>query len=139
MWFGWAWCLRGAAALETRELVHAVERRGLVAFGQRRVIESRLANIVDLAIKNQHALPDVQQLRRAFAENVNAQQLARLAMEDELEASGGVAADLAPRDFAIVGQADFVRNVLFGELFLRLADERNFGAGVNPVGVVGRI
>src|SRR5260370_40078689 len=99
MWFGWAWCLRGAAALETRELVHAVERRGLVAFGQRRVIENRFDKIVDLAIENQHGLPDVQQLRRAFADDVDAQQLARLAMEDQLEPSGGVAGNLTAREF----------------------------------------
>ena len=62
----------------------------------------------------------------------------RFAMEDELQPSGGVAANLAAGDFAIVGHADLVRHILVGELFLGFADERNLGDGVNAVRINGR-
>src|SRR5436190_1763668 len=129
MWWDSAW---SSPELKTRELIHAVKRRSLVAFGQRRIVENRVDEIVDFAFENQHGLPDVQQLGRAFANDVHAQDLAGFTMEDELEASGGVATNLPTRDFAIVRHADFVGNVLSGKLFFGLADERDFGDGVNP-------
>src|ERR1700759_3323716 len=56
-------------------------------------------------------------------------------MEEELEAAFGVAADLAPGDFAVVGDADFVGNVGFGELLFGFADEGNLRNGVDAVGI----
>src|SRR5579863_9640464 len=70
---------------------------------------------------------------------MDSQNFAGFPMEDELQAAGSVAADLAARDFAIVRHSDFVRNILVGELFLGLADERNLRDRVDPVGIIGRI
>src|SRR5437899_1442208 len=52
------------------QLIDAVERRLLVALGQRRVIEHRVDEVVDRSLEDHHRLPDVQQLRRAFADDV---------------------------------------------------------------------
>ena len=57
------------------------------------------------------------------------------AVEDELEPAGGVAADLAAGDLAVVSDADLVGDVLVGELLLGLADEADLGDGVDAVGV----
>ena len=40
--------------------------------------------------------------------------LARVAVEDELQAASGVAANLATRGFAVESHADFVRHVFVG-------------------------
>src|SRR5580704_19590138 len=50
--------LRGIFSLKPRELVNPVERGGFVAFGQRRVVEHRIDEIVDLAAQRQNRLPD---------------------------------------------------------------------------------
>ena len=56
-------------------------------------------------------------------------------MEDQLQAAGGVAANLAARDLAIVGHAHFVGHVFVGELLFGLADEADLRDGVNAVGI----
>ena len=71
----------------------------------------------------------------AFADDVHAEHLARVAMEDELESARGVAANLAAGDLAIVGHADLVGHVLVGQLLLGLADEADLGNGVDAVGI----
>ena len=70
----------------------------------------------------------------AFADDVHAQQLARFAVEQQLEHAGVVAGDLAAGDFAEAGHADFVRHSLFGELLFVLADHRDFGNREQAVG-----
>ena len=55
-------------------------------------------------------------------------------MEHNLQAAGSVAANLAARDLAIVGDADLIRYVLIRELLFRFADERNLWNGVDAVG-----
>ena len=60
-------------------------------------------------------------------------------MENDLETAGGVAADLAARDLAIIRDADFVGHVFVGELLFGFADKRNFGDGVNSVRISRRI
>ncbi len=71
----------------------------------------------------------------AFADDVHAENLARVAMEDELQAAGGVAANLAARGLAIVGHADFVGHVFVGQLLFGFADEADLGNGVDAVGI----
>ena len=80
-------------------------------------------------------LADVDQLGGALADDVHAEHLAGVAMEDELEAAGGVAANLAAGDLAVVGHADFVGHVFVGQLLLGLADEADLGNGVDAVGI----
>ena len=83
--------------------------------------------------QDHHGLADVQQLGGAVADDVDPQDLAGLAVKNQLEASGGIAADLAAGDLAIIRHADFIGNVFVGELLLGLADEGDFGNGVDPV------
>ena len=117
------------------QAAETVERRGLVALGERRVVEDGVHEVVHRAAERHDRLADVQQLAGALADDVHAEDLARLAVEDQLEAAGGVAANLAAGDFAVVGQADFVGHVLVGQLLLGLADERDFRDGVDAVGI----
>ena len=56
-------------------------------------------------------------------------------MEDELETAGGIAANLASRNLAIVSHAHFIRDVLIGQLFLGFANEADLGDGVDAVGI----
>src|SRR5215469_1657115 len=112
-----------------------VEGRRLVALRQRWIVEDRGDEVVHGSIERHDGLPDVDQLACAFADDVDAEHLAGVAMEDELEAAGGIAADLAARYFAVVGHADFVGHVLVGQLLFCFADEADFGNGVDAVGI----
>ena len=53
-----------------------VERRDLVALGERRIVEGVLDEIVDGAAEVQHRLADVDQLGRALADDVSAEKFA---------------------------------------------------------------
>lgn len=56
---------------EPQQFIHAVESRGLVAFGKRRVVEHRLDEVIDGTAETEHRLSDVQQLARALADDVD--------------------------------------------------------------------
>src|SRR6266542_2561023 len=72
------------------ELVGGVERGDLVALGERRVVEDRLQEVVDPAPQPEHRLPDVDQLRRAGADGVDAQEPPILPVKEHLEQAGVV-------------------------------------------------
>ncbi len=117
------------------EAAEAIESGHFVALGQCRIVEDGVDEVVDCAAEGHDGLADVNQLGGAFADDVHAEDLAGVAVEDELESSGGVAANLASSNFAIVGHADFVGNVFAGQLFLSLSYEADLGNGVNAVGI----
>ena len=56
----------------SRHLIHPIQRRHLVRLGERRIVEHRVAEIVDRPAHRQHRLPDVNDLRRALAHHVHA-------------------------------------------------------------------
>src|ERR1044072_3322828 len=87
---------------EARELVDAVEGGSLVALGERRVVEDRVDEVVNRALQDHHGLADVQNLGRALADDVDAEDFARLAVENNLQPARRVAANLAARDLAVV-------------------------------------
>src|SRR6185437_15796641 len=64
---------------EPHQLVDAVERRLFVTLGQRWIVKHGLDEVVHRALQNQHRLPDVQQLRFAFADAMSTENLPRLA------------------------------------------------------------
>src|SRR5580658_203186 len=125
--------------LPLRQFVETVESRGLIALGQRRVIENGIDEIFHGAAQNHNCLADVKQLRRPLADHVYPQHLLGLTMKAYLQTSRGVAANLAARDLAIVRHTHFVGNVLIGELLFGFPDERDFGDGINAVRITGRV
>src|SRR5216683_915479 len=121
------------------QFVQAVEGGGFIAFRQRRVVEDGVGEIFHRALKGENGLADVQQLGRAFSHDVYPEQFFRVGLKNQLEAAGGVAANLAARDFAEKRDAHFVGNTFFRELFFGFADEGNFRDGVNAVGIIRAI
>ena len=117
------------------EAADAVEGGDLVALGEGGVVEDGVDEVLDGAAEGHDGLADVDEFCGAFADDVDAEDLAGVAVEDELEAAGGVAADLASGGFAVVAHADFVGDILVGELLFGFADEADFGDGVDAVGV----
>ena len=81
----------------------------------------------------------MQQFARALADNVDSDQRMCLSVEDQLQPSGGVAANLPACDLAIVGYAHLVGNVLFRKLFLGLADKADLRNRVDAVGIEARV
>src|SRR4051812_42966682 len=81
-------------SLQPRQLVQPVERRRLVALGQRRVVEHRIDEVVDRSAERHHGLTDVNQFGRALADDVHAQHRLGLTVENHLQSSRGVAPDL---------------------------------------------
>src|SRR5260370_1644843 len=119
-----------------RQFGAPLEPRGLVALRQRRIIENRVHKIFHCAFQREHRLPDVQQFRSAFADDVHAEQFLGRGIEQQLQSSRGVAANLAARNFAEIRHADFVRNAFVRELLFGFSDEGNLGNGVNPIRVI---
>ena len=113
----------------------AIEGRHLVALRQRRIVEDRIDEIVHRAAQRHDGLADVDQFAGAFADNVDAQHLARVTVKDQFEPTGRVAADLPARCLAVVGHAHFIRNILVGQLLLGLANKADLGDRVDAVGV----
>src|SRR5579863_8143369 len=112
-----------------------VKRRGLVALREGWVVENGVDKIIDGAAEDHHRLAYVHQFARAFAYDVDAKNLTRVAVKDELQAPGGVAANLTAGGFTIEGHANFVGDIFVGELLFGFADEADFGNGVDTVGV----
>src|SRR5580700_4147381 len=124
---------------EAGQPVVAIERGGLVALGQGWIVEDRIDEVVERAVQRHHCLTDVHEFRRALTDDVHAQHLFRFAMEDQLQPSGRVTANLPAGDFAIIRYAHLVRHVLFGELLFGFADEGDFGDGVDAVWIEARV
>src|ERR1700736_3647945 len=73
------------------------------------------------------------QLARALADDVDAEQLAGLAVKYQLQEPGNVAEDLAAGDLLVASLADFVGGRGFAQLLLVPADHRDFRNRVDPV------
>src|SRR5665213_3050148 len=68
--------------IEFADAVHAIERGHFVALRQRRIVEHRLDEVLQLAIERHYRLADVQQFAGALADDVYAENRMRLAVED---------------------------------------------------------
>src|SRR6266702_3680604 len=117
------------------QFIQAVERRRLVTLRQRRIIEYRIHEILYRPFQREYCLPDVQQLRGAFSDDVHAEEFLGGRIENQLQAARGVSANLASRNFAEVSHSNFVGNFLVCQLLFRLSDERNLWNRLNSVGI----
>lgn len=95
-------------SLRPDQFVEPVEGGCLVAFGQCRVIQHGVDEILHPAFENHHRLSDVEQFGGALADDVDAQEFLRLPVEEQLQPAGGVASNGPARDLAVVGDADLV-------------------------------
>src|SRR5215467_2002343 len=121
------------------QFVQSVECGRFVALGQRRIVEHGVHKIFHRPLQRQHSLSDVQELRRAFANNVHTQQLFRIRAENQLQSSGCVSANLSARNLSKVCDADLVRHSGIGQLILRLPDKRNLWNRIDPIWIVRRV
>src|SRR5262245_5118508 len=88
--------------------VVCVERGDLVALGQRRIVEGVLDEIVDGDAKVEHRLADVNELGRAFADDMRTEKLAVREREQELHHARLQPHDVSARDFAKSRDTDLV-------------------------------
>src|SRR6266481_9464872 len=121
------------------QAIQGVEGGGLIAFGERGIIKNGIDEIGDLAFEREDRLADVEELGSVFAKDVHAEQVESFAVKKELEAAFGMACDLATGDFAVVGNANLVGHISFGELLFGFPDEGDLRNGVNAVGIGSRI
>ncbi len=70
----------------------------------------------------------------AGADDVDAEELAGLLVDEHFEHADGVAEELAAGNFAVLGDAGFVGDAGVGELFFIFSDHGDFGDGVDAVG-----
>src|SRR5207302_94940 len=92
--------LPGAGLRHVRGLLPALQTvvgRVLVRLAQRRHVERRFDEVVDRVAVLHDGLPDVNRLRRAFAEDVAADQLPIALVEDELQQPFGRSTDVRAR------------------------------------------
>src|SRR5262245_42338471 len=69
--------------LDITHTVPGIEPGDLVGFGERRIVEGILDEIFDGALQVEHGLADVHEFGRAFADDVDAEEAARLQGEDQ--------------------------------------------------------
>src|SRR5262249_30726115 len=129
---------RARAGGSAGELVGGVERRDLVALGERRVVEDRLQEVVEPAAEADDRLTNVDQLRRSAADGVDAQQLAAVSMKEHLEEAAVIAQDLTARDLVVACDAGLVRYLLPRQLLLGGAHHRDLGNRVDADGKMTR-
>src|SRR5713101_8311526 len=77
----------GAATSRTEasEPVQSVQARDLVRLGESRIVEHRVAKVLDRAAEREHCLSDVDDLGRVLADRVDAEQLQALRVEQNLQ------------------------------------------------------
>ncbi len=114
--------------------VPGVEPGDLVGLRQRRIVEGIFDKIIDGAFEIEHSLTDVDQLRRAFAHDVDAEQTPRLGRENHFHHAAAQAHDLVARGFAETRDSAFVRNVALADFLLAHPDRRNFRHRIDAVG-----
>ena len=92
------------------QLVQPIQRRDLVRLGQRRVVEDVVDEVIDGSIERHDGLADVDQLGGAGADGVHAEDRVIVLVDQELEHAVVVAEQLAAGEFAVLGDAGFVRD-----------------------------
>ncbi len=120
--------------------VQAVERGDSVGLGHRRIIEGRVDEVVQrvaLAGLRHDGLANVNDFRRARPETVDAQNLQRLAVEQQLEHADGLAGDLGAGEALEAALADFVRHTLLSEFAFGFSQRADFRAGIDAGRDVG--
>src|SRR5271169_4112759 len=87
--------------------VHAVEGGIFVTFGESGIIENGIYKVINLSAQGHHRLADVDQFAGALTDDVDAQHIAGLAVEEDLQHANVITDNLAARNFAVAGLADF--------------------------------
>src|SRR6185369_15683961 len=95
--------LRGCGRAGGAHAVPGIERGDLVGFGEGRVVEGVLDEVFEGSLQVDHRLTYVDQLGRALADDVGAEQAAGLEREDQLHHARVQAHDVAARGFAETG------------------------------------
>src|SRR3989454_804387 len=109
------------------QLVQAVQRGHLISLSKSGVVEDRVAEIFDRGAQGQHRLADVDNLRGARADDMNAQKLEALGIEQELQQALLITEHLALGQLGVLGDARLVGYFRRGQLLLGLTDHRDFG------------
>jgi len=102
------------------ELVQSVERGDFVGFRQSGIVENRITEILDTRSQGENDLADVNDFRRPIANGMHSEQFERIRVEDQLQQALVISQHLAFRQFRIAGQAHFIVDVFFGQLFFGL-------------------
>src|ERR1039457_7267631 len=87
----------GLVAIET---ANAIEGGRFVAFSEGWVVEDGVDEVVNGTAQDHDRLADVDKFRCALTNDMNAEDLARVAMENELEAASGIATNLTAGSLA---------------------------------------
>src|SRR5215510_3022544 len=90
----------GARRRRPLQPIEPVQRGDLVGFGERRIVEDGLDEVVDRPAEGEHRLGDVHQVGGVRADDVRTPQPMRFTLEEQLQHARAVADDLAARDLA---------------------------------------
>src|SRR5580704_163308 len=112
-----------SGTLSFAQFVQTVERRRFITFRESRIVEYAIDKIFDGPLQRKDRLPDVEQFRSTFSDDMHAQQGFRIGIEDQFQPPGGVAANLAARNLPEIRDPYLVRHTLVGKLLLRFADK----------------
>src|SRR5687767_8432461 len=108
----------------------AVVGRVLIRLAERREVEYAVDECIQRSAELHDHHPDVQKLRGILSDDVDAEQLESLALEDDLDEALGVADDLSAGVVAVERAAQLVVDALFLALLFRQPDRGDFRDGV---------
>src|SRR5262249_40402960 len=109
-------CAGSARVVQLVEPVARVERRDLVGVTESRHVEDGVHEVVDVEVARDHRLTEVNELGRGCAQDVDAQYVSGLGVDEQFEQSGAVAGDLATGKLAAACEAGDVRDPPLGHL-----------------------
>src|SRR5208283_2611847 len=113
----WGYWVKKTPSLSLRlEFVQPIECRHFERFRQRWVVEDGVAKVFDSPSQCEHRLSDVNDLAGAVADDVHAQQLQAVGIEDELQKSLIVPQHLSFGKLRVTSNAGFVPDLVAGEL-----------------------
>ncbi|EAU65622.1 hypothetical protein STIAU_6500 [Stigmatella aurantiaca DW4/3-1] len=129
----------GISPQRSEQPVEAVEGGHPVGLGHGGVVEGGIDEVVDGVARpllGHDRLADVDDLRGVVPQAVDAEDLPRVPVEEQLEHAHRAAGDLRARQALEEGMADLVGHVLMGELLLGAPQAADLRAGVDAAGDV---
>jgi hypothetical protein len=107
--------------------VQAIQSGDPVGLGEGRIVEDRVAEILDRSAKGEDGLSDMDDLRRAVADRVDAQDLRRLGIEENLELPDLRPDHLPLGELGVLRLTHLVGHSLLRQLLLANGNRSDYG------------
>ena len=113
------------------QFVKTIERRDAVPFGKRWVVKHLVDKIIDPCVKTHGDLSNVDHFGSSPSDDMDAEDLQSVFMEQDLEHARIVADDLVSRDLVVIRPPNLVMKPELIQLLFSIPTRRYFWYGIN--------